>query len=60
MKYLPGLAFSCNPPDLCLPSSQYYRHEPPAPSHSFFFFFFAVLGLEFEAYSLSHFTSPFL
>jgi hypothetical protein len=23
-----GVASECNPPDLCLPSSRYYRQEP--------------------------------
>jgi hypothetical protein len=35
----PGLTLNCDPPDLCLPSSYDYRHEPLAPS---------FLGLGFE------------
>jgi hypothetical protein len=30
VNYLPGLASNLNPPDLCLPSSEDYRREPPA------------------------------
>jgi hypothetical protein len=30
--YLPWLSLNHDPPDLCLLSSQDYRHEPPAPS----------------------------
>jgi hypothetical protein len=28
---LPRLALNCNPPDLSLPRSLDYRHEPPVP-----------------------------
>jgi hypothetical protein len=37
-KYLPGLASNHNPPDLCLLSSQDYRHKPLAPSQNIFKF----------------------
>jgi hypothetical protein len=28
MKYLPGLGSNCDPPDLSLPGSKDYKHEP--------------------------------
>jgi hypothetical protein len=28
---LPGLSLNCDPPDLCLLSSQDYRWKPPVP-----------------------------
>jgi hypothetical protein len=31
--YLSRLALNFNPPDLCLLSCQYYRHEPLAPGY---------------------------
>jgi hypothetical protein len=51
MNYLTGLASNPDPPDLSLPSSKDYRHQPPVPSldpllispghlHSTTFFFF--------------------
>jgi hypothetical protein len=33
----PRLASSCDPPDLCLLSSQDYRYEQPYPVYAFFF-----------------------
>jgi hypothetical protein len=38
MNYLLRQTLNHDPPDLCLLSSQDYRHEPLGPSFSFFFF----------------------
>jgi hypothetical protein len=50
MNSLFGLVLNLNPPHL----------RPPSSTWQLYFFSFAVLGLDFRAYALSHFTSPFL
>jgi hypothetical protein len=47
MNYLPRLTSNCDPPDLCLLSSQDYRREPLVPSLTEFCFCFFFFLTEF-------------
>jgi hypothetical protein len=44
VNYLPGLALKHNPPNLIIPSSEDYKHEPVAPS-----------SLQYLIYNVSNF-----
>jgi hypothetical protein len=43
--YLSGLTLNCDPPNLCLPSSWYYRSEPLAPGFPCLLYLLQVINL---------------
>jgi hypothetical protein len=57
MNYLPGLALNCDPPDLCLLSSQDYRCEPLVPGPSLLLNL-RILPLAISSDVLSWATNP--
>jgi hypothetical protein len=60
VNFLPRMALNHNPPDLCLLSSQDYRHEPPEPDSAAFFFFLSFSFITLWPDSMQEVISIFL